>query len=114
MVPVNFSNIHFLFLWNQVIFVVIQFCCGMGSLFSKADPLDQTSVYQISQPDPLCSFGIVSSTYESPEREEIRVTSKEEYEVDWAWVWVEGGGASIGRGGTGVVESGISALLGIA
>ena len=81
----------------------------MGSLFSKANPLDQTSVYQIFQPDPLCSFEIVSSTDESAEGEEARVTSKEEYEVDWVWSWVEVGDANIDRGGgRWFVESGIS------
>ena len=59
--------------------------------FSKADPLDQTSVYQISQPDPLCSFGFVSSTDESSEREEVRVALKEEYEVDGPQLLVEVG-----------------------
>ena len=85
----------------------------MGSpLFSKADPLDQISAYQIFQPDSLCPFGIVSSADESSEGEEARVTTKEEYEVDWAHSWMEVGGAGIGGGGgTGVVESGISLCL---
>ena len=59
--------------------------------FSKADPLDQTSAYQIFQPDSLCSFGIVSCADESSQGEEARVKMKEEYEVDQAWSWVEVG-----------------------
>ena len=79
---------------------------------SNADPLDQTPACQIFQPDPLCSFGVVSSADESSEGDEARVTMKEEYVVDWAWSLVEVGGASSGRGGgTGVVESGISLCL---
>ena len=41
----------------------------------------------------------------SLEVEEERVVSKKEYEVGWAHLWVEVGGASIGGGGgKGIVE----------
>ena len=111
--PLSSGNISPFFLRNQVIFLVIQFHCFMGPpFFSKVDPLDKTSAYQIFQPDPLCSFGIVSSADESCKSEEARVTTKDEYEVDWAHSWMEVGGASIGGGGdAGVVESGISLCL---
>ena len=66
----------------------------MGSpfFFKKLIHHIKTSTYQIFQPDPLCSFRIVSSTDESSKSEEAKATTKEEYEVHWDYSWVKAWG----------------------
>ena len=78
--------------------------------FKKLIHQIKTSVYQIFQPDPLCSFGVVSSVDELSESEEARVTTQEEYEVDGHGL-KQGGASFSKRRGAGVIELGISLCL---
>ena len=86
-IPLSFS-LELNYLSNPTVSLLYEFPFSFQKLIHQI----KTSAYHIFQPDPLCSFGIVSSTDESSESEEAKATTQEEYEVDWTCSWIKAGG----------------------